>query len=1039
MSDDGERTCPLCAEEMDLTDQQLKPCKCGYEICVWCWHQIIDMAEKDATEGRCPACRALYDKEKIVGMAANCKSMVAEINSEKRLKSQKAKPKSSEGRKHLSDVRVIQRNLVYVIGIPANLANEDALAQKEYFGQYGKVLKVSVTRAAGYVCIIRAAGGSQQSSNNNTCSVYITYSKEEEAVRCIQSVHGFVLDGQSLRACFGTTKYCHTWLRNMPCGNPDCLYLHDIGAQEDSFTKDEIISAYTRSRVLQFSGATINLQRRSGTVLPPPPVDEFCNSGVASSGKLMVKSASSNPANHIKGSPPSSSSERSSILPAAASWGLRASNCRPQAASTPCLQEPAKQQPDTFNTSSALSSVAASSTLASEMHTDVAKTSTANENHSRLLNGRSGLLESSKQCIEREFQTTADEPSGVLVDVAYETDRGVRMPQQIANPEDLDRRQSRSCSPDKVAQSSVTIDAAIPSLYSGSSSSDIDSHLGIEHPGRIHQSSVSNHFLDRSPGNSVVGLRQSYPEHGFDNIDALTSQPPTREWSSELQSQVFPAPGSEMDGVLSSGHDRLLKMSEVVTHPSYLPYSSSSFNSSNHFSGISSQHNDTSMSNQRSENLRTAAGKVDEALPLFPTDGSVTSSRYEESKFSSSTSELGSNFESSDNFWSVEKIGCLGRLNGDTSEVVDMGESSIISNILSMDSDAWDDSLTSPHSLAKLFSESDKQNGSLRLSNSRKLQNSNQSRFSFARQEDCVNQATHLERYPCRTGYAEKSCFALQESMENRGSYGDKLPNGFVGRSFEDSKSPVNGHFGLSSNKVSVSRTQISAPPGFSVPSRATPPGFSSQERTDRTFQSTSSGLLTLFFNVSQLLESSSLLRKPYQVPLTGNGGSIGDVEFIDPAILAVGNGRLPLGLSNSGLDLTSTLSPHLNTYESDPRLQLLMQQTISTHQNFRFPNDVADRFSPFNDIHTPSRFIDQTQDSSLSHFAQMSLQHSRNSRLSNGQWVGWNEVPAGNNLDVAEFVRNERLGLNKYFPGSDELKFRMPSSGDLYNRAFGM
>ena len=32
MSDEGERTCPLCAEEMDLTDQQLKPCKCGYEV-----------------------------------------------------------------------------------------------------------------------------------------------------------------------------------------------------------------------------------------------------------------------------------------------------------------------------------------------------------------------------------------------------------------------------------------------------------------------------------------------------------------------------------------------------------------------------------------------------------------------------------------------------------------------------------------------------------------------------------------------------------------------------------------------------------------------------------------------------------------------------------------------------------------------------------------------------------------------------------------------------------------------------------------------
>ena len=32
MSDQGEKTCPLCAEEMDLTDQQLKPCKCGYQV-----------------------------------------------------------------------------------------------------------------------------------------------------------------------------------------------------------------------------------------------------------------------------------------------------------------------------------------------------------------------------------------------------------------------------------------------------------------------------------------------------------------------------------------------------------------------------------------------------------------------------------------------------------------------------------------------------------------------------------------------------------------------------------------------------------------------------------------------------------------------------------------------------------------------------------------------------------------------------------------------------------------------------------------------
>ena len=126
MSDDGDHTCPLCAEEMDITDQQLKPCKCGYDvcisiillsdqsncmplllhrhnhyelkqltavysfflvyvptlqICVWCWHHIIDMAEKEEIEGRCPACRTPYDKDRIVKMAATCERFVTNFSS----------------------------------------------------------------------------------------------------------------------------------------------------------------------------------------------------------------------------------------------------------------------------------------------------------------------------------------------------------------------------------------------------------------------------------------------------------------------------------------------------------------------------------------------------------------------------------------------------------------------------------------------------------------------------------------------------------------------------------------------------------------------------------------------------------------------------------------------------------------------------------------------------------------------------------------------------------------------------------------------
>lgn len=54
--------------------------------------------------------------------------LVAEVNMEKKHKSQKAKVKTSDSRKQLSSVRVIQRNLVYIVGLPLDLADEDVSA-----------------------------------------------------------------------------------------------------------------------------------------------------------------------------------------------------------------------------------------------------------------------------------------------------------------------------------------------------------------------------------------------------------------------------------------------------------------------------------------------------------------------------------------------------------------------------------------------------------------------------------------------------------------------------------------------------------------------------------------------------------------------------------------------------------------------------------------------------------------------------------------------------------------------------------------------
>lgn len=57
----------------------------------------------------------------------------------------------------------------------------------------------------------------------------MTYIRGEDALRAIQSVNNIVVDGRTLRASLGTTKYCSHFMKNQACPKPDCMYLHEIG------------------------------------------------------------------------------------------------------------------------------------------------------------------------------------------------------------------------------------------------------------------------------------------------------------------------------------------------------------------------------------------------------------------------------------------------------------------------------------------------------------------------------------------------------------------------------------------------------------------------------------------------------------------------------------------------------------------------------------------------------------------------------------------------------------------------------------------
>eukprot|EP00956_Cyclotella_meneghiniana_P020678 scaffold36759_cov22-Cyclotella_meneghiniana.AAC.1 len=144
-------------------------------------------------------------------------------------------PEPPKDRSLLAAMRVIRRNLVYVVGIPSNIASEELLRKPEYFGQYGKIAKIVINR--------NSLGEPRRAS----ASAYVTFVYKEDTLACILALDGFYHDGRNIRASYGTSKYCSAFIKSVKCNNPDCTYLHHMGDTEDTFTKQEIQAGYVTS------------------------------------------------------------------------------------------------------------------------------------------------------------------------------------------------------------------------------------------------------------------------------------------------------------------------------------------------------------------------------------------------------------------------------------------------------------------------------------------------------------------------------------------------------------------------------------------------------------------------------------------------------------------------------------------------------------------------------------------------------------------------------------------------------------------------
>jgi len=122
----------------------------------------------------------------------------------------------------LSKQRIIQKNLVHLLGFPDSMYNENLLLSPEYLGQYGSITKISL--------VSKEDKGTNQKMN----SAYITFETSLQAAYCILTIDSIKLNNQTVRAFFGTTKYCNHFINNYRCFNQDkCMFLHQLADPSD--------------------------------------------------------------------------------------------------------------------------------------------------------------------------------------------------------------------------------------------------------------------------------------------------------------------------------------------------------------------------------------------------------------------------------------------------------------------------------------------------------------------------------------------------------------------------------------------------------------------------------------------------------------------------------------------------------------------------------------------------------------------------------------------------------------------------------------
>ncbi|KRZ12806.1 Bardet-Biedl syndrome 2 -like protein [Trichinella zimbabwensis] len=204
-----EDVCNICDELVKSEEPLFLTCGCKLDICGYCLTRSVNQT------GCCPGCHA------NVSITREWDEVFLDDFIEEGEKV-KTRSNSTKSRRKLADLRVLQDNLVSVCGLPLEIADPDTLRSDDYFGKYGKIMRILINKK-GKMPI-----------------AYITFQRSKDAMQAVAEFGKKDFGGQTVKASLGTTKYCSFFLKNSICKNHDCYFMHSRVPDEAAFTKEDL-------------------------------------------------------------------------------------------------------------------------------------------------------------------------------------------------------------------------------------------------------------------------------------------------------------------------------------------------------------------------------------------------------------------------------------------------------------------------------------------------------------------------------------------------------------------------------------------------------------------------------------------------------------------------------------------------------------------------------------------------------------------------------------------------------------------------------